>query len=75
MAITIKVVEHGPYLINNDDAAQVTVVDAAGNTLTSPKVGKGIALCRCGASLNKPFCDGAHKALPTGTLQLGLLDK
>jgi len=75
MPIIIKVVEHGPYLINNDDAAQVTVVDAAGNTLTSPKVGKGIALCRCGASLNKPFCDGAHKALPVGTLQLGLIDK
>ncbi|MCH2666283.1 CDGSH iron-sulfur domain-containing protein, partial [bacterium] len=23
--------------------------------------GRPIALCRCGATENKPFCDGAHK--------------
>jgi CDGSH-type Zn-finger protein len=27
-------------------------------------VGKpAIALCRCGASVNKPFCDGAHSRI------------
>jgi CDGSH-type Zn-finger protein/uncharacterized Fe-S cluster protein YjdI len=25
--------------------------------------GKQVALCRCGASENKPFCDGKHKAI------------
>lgn len=37
----------------------VTVVDAEGKEfVTNPE--KPIALCRCGASANKPFCDGAH---------------
>lgn len=62
MSITIKVRDNGPYVISNDDAAQVIITDAAGNVLThpNPKPGKGIALCRCGASVTKPFCDGTH---------------
>ncbi|MFZ0437949.1 MAG: CDGSH iron-sulfur domain-containing protein [Candidatus Sulfotelmatobacter sp.] len=24
------------------------------------EAGEKIALCRCGASINKPFCDGTH---------------
>jgi CDGSH-type Zn-finger protein len=63
MAITIKVRENGPYLITNDDAPQVTIVDHEGNVLTGPKPGKGIALCRCGASTTKPFCDGTHSRI------------
>ena len=27
------------------------------------EVGKKVALCRCGASENKPYCDGSHKAI------------
>jgi CDGSH-type Zn-finger protein len=50
---TIQVLPKGPYLV----AGKVTVLDASGNKVeTSEK----FALCRCGASTNKPFCDGAH---------------
>lgn len=37
------------------------VVHADGNVET--KEGK-VALCRCGYSKNKPYCDGAHKDCP-----------
>ena len=54
----IKVRENGPYLVIGDD---VTLVDWNGNAY--PVAGRPFALCRCGASENKPFCDGAHKTV------------
>jgi len=47
--------ENGPYLIEGID----TVVRAADGE-RFPVNGKA-ALCRCGGSKNKPFCDGSHK--------------
>ena len=38
----------------------VTVCDAAGKSFTSTE-GKPVFLCRCGQSMNKPFCDGTHR--------------
>jgi CDGSH-type Zn-finger protein len=39
----------------------VDVVDAEGNKYDT--TGKpAFSLCRCGASANRPFCDGSHKA-------------
>jgi len=52
--VTLTLAENGPILIKGD----VEIQNAAGNE--SVHVSKG-ALCRCGASQNKPFCDGAHK--------------
>jgi 3-phenylpropionate/trans-cinnamate dioxygenase ferredoxin subunit len=51
----IKVRRNGPYLIEGDD---VTVVDWNGNPYQPARL--PMALCRCGASTSKPFCDGAH---------------
>ena len=52
---TIKVMQNGPYLVQGDD---VTVVDWNGAAYAISK--RPFALCRCGASTNKPFCDGTH---------------
>jgi CDGSH-type Zn-finger protein len=53
--ITIKVRESGPYLVRG----RVTLTDADGNLYTVE--GENVALCRCGGSQTKPFCDGSHK--------------
>lgn len=50
----ITVRENGPYLIKGP----ITLLDADGNAYTVDK--PTIALCRCGGSTNKPFCDGTH---------------
>ncbi len=52
---TIKVIQNGPYLVQGDDA---TVVDWNGATYAIAK--RPFALCRCGGSTTKPFCDGTH---------------
>ena len=44
----------GPLLVSGG----MRVTDAAGNVLYE---GERAALCRCGGSSNKPFCDGTHK--------------
>lgn len=53
---TIVVRDHGPLLVTGISKVE----DADGNTFdTGGK--ETIALCRCGASKNRPFCDGAHR--------------
>lgn len=51
----IKVRDHGPLLIDCDD---IGVVDADGQAFAIDR--RPFALCRCGHSRKKPFCDGAH---------------
>ncbi len=51
----VKVRESGPYLVRGT----FTLTDADGSpyTITS----ENVALCRCGGSKTKPFCDGTHR--------------
>lgn len=56
---TIKLRINGPYLVEGDD---VRVVDW--NGVEYPIERRPVALCRCGQSKRRPFCDGSHRALP-----------
>ncbi|HYW51137.1 MAG TPA: CDGSH iron-sulfur domain-containing protein [Gemmatimonadaceae bacterium] len=60
MPITIKVNNNGSLLISAADVPSIQLVHADGTVIPLPE-GKNVALCRCGASSRKPFCDGAHK--------------
>jgi len=54
--VEIKVRENGPYKVTGP----ITLIDADGNQFVLPDDGKPVALCRCGGSTTKPFCDGTH---------------
>lgn len=53
--LVIRVRDNGPYHI----PGSVSVVDVEGNVVRTEA---NVALCRCGHSGDKPFCDGSHKA-------------
>ncbi len=54
--VTITVRSYGPYKL----VGPVTIVDPDGRVCELPE-GSAIALCRCGHSRNKPFCDASHR--------------
>src|SRR5262249_40595540 len=64
----VVVSKNGPYLVTGGVplARQTIVADGAGESQgwkegEPMQSGDGYALCRCGHSANKPFCDGSHK--------------
>jgi len=67
--VTIKVRLNGPYRIEDED---VRVVDWNGVEYTIDR--RPIALCRCGASTKKPFCDGTHSKIGFDAAQAAVPD-
>ena len=61
MGIEIKALKNGPYQVSGDIGSldlkdkDGTPYDLAGQSR--------VYLCRCGASANKPFCDGQHSKI------------
>ncbi|MFB3854576.1 MAG: CDGSH iron-sulfur domain-containing protein [Vicinamibacterales bacterium] len=55
----IKVRSNGPYLV--DVPEDVKLVDWNGQEYTISR--RPFALCRCGGSTTKPFCDGTHSKI------------
>jgi CDGSH-type Zn-finger protein len=53
---------NGPYYLINEMEPKVVenLQNSKGESLS---VIRGVALCRCGASNNKPFCDGTHSKI------------
>lgn len=61
---TITLYRDGPYLVRGP----FRLTDQEGNEIDVGR--RTVALCRCGKSRIRPFCDGTHKAIgftaPTG---------
>ena len=51
--VTITIRKNGPLIVSGP----VTLKDADGTVFEAKET---MALCRCGASTKKPYCDGTH---------------
>ena len=59
--VKLTVLKSGPLLVS-DPNGEVELVDSTGAPVT-PSNAKQFAICRCGASTIKPFCDGTHSKI------------
>ena len=57
MEARITPYRNGPYLVRGE----FTIVDQDGHEVELSR--RTIALCRCGKSRTRPFCDGTHKSI------------
>ena len=67
----IRPLPNGPYYLINDMESKVVenLKNSKGEALSTIV---GIALCRCGKSNNKPFCDGTHSIIGFSTQNVNL---
>lgn len=56
--VRIRMRANGPLVVEGG----FELVDSEGRAFSLDATKPAIALCRCGASARKPFCDGSHKA-------------
>ena len=68
--VTVTVTKNGPYIVAGAVPLfeQVILANQEGESerwgeKAMPSAGEKFALCRCGHSSNKPFCDGTHKKI------------
>ena len=64
--VKITIRRNGPYRVEAPPGS-IELVDADGNPYDlSARMKEGrlaFSLCRCGASVQKPFCDGTHSKI------------
>lgn len=54
---TVDVRQNGPLFLRGDLTIEAPTTANPGGTVKDTRA----ALCRCGGSKNKPFCDGSHR--------------
>jgi CDGSH-type Zn-finger protein len=57
MAVRIECAPNGPYIVEGEIDLRSTTGDPINTG------GNRVALCRCGGSTKKPFCDGTHSRI------------
>jgi CDGSH-type Zn-finger protein len=55
--VSIVAYPNGPFLVRG----KVTFTTPDGGEISADR--RTVALCRCGKSVRKPFCDGTHKII------------
>ena len=69
--LSITILPDGPMIVSGEVPLRLQSIEANSEGLSVAygdgkafPVKKGTALCRCGSSRKKPYCDGSHRTAP-----------